>query len=202
VLLSSRSASSTTGLVASRDLIHRSLIVASYVHEARKVIYHDKSHKGRLWDLVVKGVKPRQHIPPEVVGESRRLLDDGGPLMERLQELRNFVGFHSLPNEFRKWLRRQPPTENIMLECAPDPKRPDVVFVASAQAIADAYNDQQAREFLGLAEALARTLPYLIEAAIYGVIDEQGLNSVEFTAFDLEGFQKAVGPEGSGKSDE
>lgn len=192
VLFASRDPDSTTQVVRERDLVHRAVIVASYVHEARKVIYNDKSHKGRLWNLVASGIASRQHIPTALVSKCQRLLDDNSPLVDRLGQLRNFLGFHLLPPEFRSWLQKRQPDESVMLMTAPDPRRADAVFVASLQAIADAYSDAQAAEFLGLAESLARVFPYIIEAAIYGLLHEQGLNSATFTALDLNSFRQAV----------
>lgn len=188
VALRSRPSESTSSLVQQRDQVQQALIVASYMHEARKVIYHDKSHVGRLWGLAREGVRARrEYIPPEIIHECQRLLDESSPLAKRLHKLRNDIGFHALPNEFRNWLRRQDPKGTVLLECAPDPHTSDVVFVASAQAVAEVCSDEAVAEFLAQARALAGALPYLIEAAIWGLITEQGIAHSQCVAFDAKG---------------
>src|SRR5262245_15298995 len=161
VLLATRPPDATSDLVAIRDSVQRAMSVASYVVELRKVIHGDKSHKGRLWELVDVGVAARKHFPLEPIERSRDLLADDSPLAEHLRLLRNFVGFHLLPDEFRTWLQ-QTKDERVTLMSVPDAQRPDSVFVASVQATMSAADGAHARGFLHLAESLAKVLPYLV----------------------------------------
>jgi hypothetical protein len=88
------------------------------------------------------------------------------------------------PVAFQTWLKAKPADEQIVVAAVEDPARSDVVFVASAQAIADACRQSDDTEFFGLATALATTLLYLIEAILVGLVIEQG--------FDRRGFWRLM----------
>jgi hypothetical protein len=192
VLMSGRAEEHTNPMVAARDRLHRALIVASYIREVEHIVDGDKSHKGRLWELVTGGVKAHQQIPAEIVEECKQLLSKRGPLLGHLTNLRDFVGFHVLPREFREWLKKQADETRIHLQCVPDPLKPDVVFLASAEAITAAYvSDDKSREFLEMAYSLARTLPYLFEAAVLGLLHEHGIDSAQALAINAQAFMDA-----------
>jgi hypothetical protein len=174
------------GTVRKRDLIHRTLIVASFVQELDKIVHGDKSHSGRFWELARLGATARFGIPVEVINEFQELMNPKGPLMKRMKDLRDFVGFHLLPREFRSWLRKRDPEEKLMVHSEPDPARNDVVFVASAAAVADAYNDDDATAFLFAANRLAWTLPAVIAAGTYGLLISQGHDPGRFIAIDAK----------------
>lgn len=174
------------GLVNQRDLAHLSIIIASYIQEVAKIIYHDKSHAGRLWVLAERGIEKGRQLPHESLDECRALLAPNGPLIARLAEIRNLVGFHLLPPDFKKWLDAKAADDGIVLEAMPDPKRVDCVFVGSLQATAEACHQPDDPRFFADATRLAFTLPYVIEAAITGLLAEHGFDVGRFLAFDVE----------------
>jgi hypothetical protein len=174
------------GLVHQRDLAHLSIIIASFIHEVAKIIYHDKSHAGRLWVPAKRGIEMGRQLPPESLDECQALLGPNGPLLARLAEIRNLVGFHLLPPDFKKWLDTRAADDGIVVEAMPDPKRVDRVFVGSLQATAEACHQPDDPRFFADATRLAFTLPYVIEAAIAGLLAEHGFEVGRFLAFDVE----------------
>jgi hypothetical protein len=94
-------------------------------------------------------------------------------------------GFHVLPMVFRDWLSTKATNQLIMLEMVERPTEPDVVFVASTQAIADACKEANDSPFFVAAVRLATVLPYVLEAAIVGLLLEQKFDPLRFFAFDV-----------------
>ncbi|MBI2220593.1 MAG: hypothetical protein HYU53_05240 [Acidobacteria bacterium] len=173
------------GLVDQRNLAHLSIFVVSYIQEVAKIIYGDKSHAGRLWELAERGVERGRQLPHESLDECRGLLSPNGPLIARLAAIRNLVGFHLLPPDFKKWLDAKAEEDEVVLEAMPDPNRPDCVFLGSLQATAEACHQPDDPRFFADATRLALTLPYVIEAAHTGLLADHGFDVGRFLAFDV-----------------
>lgn len=163
-----------------------SIVIVSYIQEVARIIYGDKSHAGRLWDLAKIGVERGRQLPHESLDECRALLAPDGPLIARLAAIRNFVGFHLFPPDFKKWLDAKAADDEIVLEEMPDPNCVDCVFVGSLQAIADACNQPDDPRFFSDATRLAFTLPYVIEAAITGLLAGHDFDVGRFLALDVD----------------
>ena len=185
VLAQHAQASEQRGLVHQRNLAHLSIIIASYIREVARIIHHDKSHAGRLWVLAERGIEKGRQLPHESLDECKALLAPNGPLIARLAEIRNLVGFHLLPPDFKKWLDAKAADDGIVLEAMPDPGRVDCVFVGSLQATAEACHQPDDPRFFADATRLAFTLPYVMEAAIAGLLAEHGFEVGRFLAFDV-----------------
>jgi hypothetical protein len=173
------------GLVDQRNLIHLTIIIASYIRELAQIVNDDKSHAGRLWSLAERGIGTGRQLPPAALAECRTLLAPHGRFLVRLVEIRNRLGFHLIPPEFKAWLQGKPADEEVVLEAVPEPSRPDVIFVASLQATADACRQPDDRQFFVDATSLAITLPYVIEAATMGLLAEHGFDPHRFAAYDV-----------------
>jgi hypothetical protein len=185
--LLSRMLPSPGGTQRSRDTVHLTLIISSYVYEARFVLYGDAGRKTRFWELAAEGVRTGLQLPPNLVRRCEELLADTGPLGTRLRYVRHKVGFHLAPPVFRQWLKDQPPDEVCAILDVEDAVEQSPVFGAALDAISAECSQPDDEAFFAYATDLAQLLPFLIEAAVFGLLRLEGLDPARYRAIDPEG---------------